>query len=100
MMLSMYVFSNGDTVTEVINAVSEFMQTGSFSKAMSIAVIFSVFGCAIQYIKTHDLMNLLKWFAVYFCVSFLLVGVKTDLNIVDLTDKMAPHRVDNVPYGI
>lgn len=99
-MLSMYVFSNGHTVTEVVNAVSAFMATDGFSKAMSIAVMFSVIGCAIQYIKTHDLMNLLKWFSVYFCVSFLLVGVKTDLNIVDLTDKMTPHVVDNVPYGI
>ena len=99
-MLSMYVFSNGHTVTEVVNAVSALMATSSFSKAMSIAVVFSIIGCAIQYVKTHDLMSILKWFAVYFCVSFLLVGVRTDLNIVDLTDRMTPHVVDNVPYGI
>ena len=73
-MLSMYVFSNGDTVTEVVNAVSAFMQTSSFAKAMSIAVMFSVVGCAIQYIKTHDLMNLLKWFSVYFCSVSNLPG--------------------------
>lgn len=99
-MLSVYVFTAGKTTCEVFNAVSAFMKTGAFSKAMSIGVIFSIIGCAIQYIKTHDLMALLKWFCVYFCVSFLLVGVKTNVAIFDLTDSMNPYFVDNVPYGI
>lgn len=99
-MLSVYVFTAGATTREVFNAVSAFMQTGAFSKAMSIAVMFSIISCAIQYVQTHDLMNLLKWFSVYFFVSFLLVGVKTDVQIIDLTTPMIPYSVDNVPYGI
>lgn len=99
-MLSVYVFTAGKTTCEVFNAVAAFMKTGAFSKAMYIGVMFSIIGCAIQYIKTHDLMTLAKWFGIYFCVSFLLVGVTTNVVIFNLTDPMNPYFVDNVPYGI
>lgn len=99
-MLTVYVFTAGQTTREVFNAVAAFMNTDGFSKAMSIGVMLSIVGCAIQYIRSHDLMQLLKWFGIYFCVSFLLVGVKTTVQIVDLTDQLNPYFVDHVPYGI
>ena len=99
-MLAVYVFTAGNTTSQVFNAVSAFMKTDAFGHAMSIAVMFSIVAGVVSYIKTHDLTALLKWFAVYFCVSFLLVGVKTDVAIFDLTNPMNPYFVDNVPYGI
>lgn len=99
-MLSVYVFTAGNTTREVLNALSSFMNTDDFAKAMSIGVMLSVIGCAIQYIQSHDLMQLLKWFGIYFYVSFLLVGVTTTVQVVDLSDPMNPYFVDHVPYGI
>ena len=65
-MLTVYVFTAGQTTREVFNAVAAFMNTDGFSKAMSIGVMLSIVGCAIQYIRSHDLMQLLKWFGIYF----------------------------------
>lgn len=99
-MLAVYVFTAGSTTREVFNAVSAFMKTDDFSKAISIAVMCSVLGCLVQFLQTHDYRLLFKWFAVYFCVTTLLIGVKTNVQIFDLTDPMNIYTVDNVPYGI
>ena len=99
-MLAVYVFTAGSTTREVFNALSAFMKTDDFSKAISIAVMCSVLGCLVQFLQSHDYRLLFKWFSVYFCVTVLLVGVKTSVQIVDLTDPMNPYFVDNVPYGI
>lgn len=99
-MLQVYVFTAGATTREVFNAVSAFMNTDDFSKAIGIAAMCSVLGCVIQCLMSHDLRIFFKWFLVYFCVTTILIGVKTSVQIVDLTNPMATYFVDNVPYGI
>lgn len=99
-MLQVYVFTAGGTTREVFNAVSAFMKTGSFGSIISISALCAALGCLIQYLQIYDLKILYKWFAVYFCVATLLVGVKCNVQIIDLSDRMNPYFVDNVPYGI
>ena len=100
-MLSMYVFSDGNTAKQSLNAVAMFMNGGGFAALISLSATFSIVATAFQYIMTRDLMSLLKWFAVYFTVTVILVGVPVSVKVVDVTNPMKANTiVDNVPYGI
>ncbi|MDS4101639.1 conjugal transfer protein TraG N-terminal domain-containing protein, partial [Escherichia coli] len=44
-------------------------------------------------------MDLLGWVAVFVLIS-LLVNVRTSVQIIDNSDLVQVHRVDNVPVGL
>ncbi|ELD2487802.1 conjugal transfer mating pair stabilization protein TraG, partial [Salmonella enterica] len=47
----------------------------------------------------HNVMDLLGWVAVFVLIS-LLVNVRTSVQIIDNSDLVQVHRVDNVPVGL
>ena len=98
--MTMYVISNGDLFRQAFNAVVTVLGTSTFSTAVRIAVLFSIIGAVVQYMKSHDLMVLAKWYALYIAVTLLMLAPKVDLSIVDETDLGSAYNVSNVPIGI
>lgn len=101
---NIYVLANGDLFREAFNAIVTVMHTGKntfFSDALKIAILFSILGAAINYIKVHDLAVFAKWFAIYFVIINIFLGIKTTVHINDSSNPMAnDYIVDNVPLGL
>lgn len=96
-----YVISNSDLFRESLNAVSAFCNSGAFKSATYIGAAIGIVMSAVAYLKNHDVMVFLKWFAMYFFVFNILLGVKLDVVIVNTSDSSVPgYFVDNVPIGI
>lgn len=100
-MFELYVFSDGQTAVKILNAVAAFVSGKSFAEAISIAMTFSIVFAVFQYISTHDLTVMAKWFGAYFAVTVIMLGATTSVKVIDVTNPMAAGTiVDNVPYGI
>lgn len=52
-----------------------------------------------MWVQRHNVMDLLGWVAVFVLIS-LLVNVRTSVQIIDNSDLVKVHRVDNVPVGL
>ena len=65
---------------------------GSIEK---IALTLSVLAVAVMWVQRHNVMDLLGWVAVFVLIS-LLVNVRTSVQIIDNSDLVKVHRVDNV----
>ncbi|HIB3093632.1 TPA: conjugal transfer mating-pair stabilization protein TraG, partial [Escherichia coli] len=59
----------------------------------------SVLAVAVMWVQRHNVMDLLGWVAVFVLIS-LLVNVRTSVQIIDNSDLVKVHRVDNVPVGL
>ncbi|EGZ3046524.1 conjugal transfer mating pair stabilization protein TraG, partial [Escherichia coli] len=63
------------------------------------ALTLSVLAVAVMWVQRHNVMDLLGWVAVFVLIS-LLVNVRTSVQIIDNSDLVKVHRVDNVPVGL
>lgn len=64
------------------------------------ATAVSVIVGAATYIRTRNLMDLAKWVAFYVFVLAVMIGDKTNVQVVDLSEPAAIYQVDNVPTGL
>ncbi len=64
-----------------------------------IALTLSVLAVVVMWVQRHNVMDLLGWVAVFVLIS-LLVNVRTSVQIIDNSDLVKVHRVDNVPVGL
>ncbi|ELM6717169.1 conjugal transfer mating pair stabilization protein TraG, partial [Salmonella enterica] len=55
---------------------------------------------AATYIRTRNIMDLVKWAGFYVLVIAVLVGDKRNVQIIDLSEPAAIYQVDNVPTGL
>ncbi len=99
-MLQIYVFSNGDVAREIFNSVAAVMSSNGYKPVLTIAGIFAVLGSGFQYVTTRNLKVFAKFFATYLVMTTILLGIKTNVQIVDASNRMEPLFVDNVPYGL
>lgn len=100
-MLPIYLYSNGATATSILNAIAAFINGGGYPLIISIASIFAIIGAMFQYMKAHDIAVLGRWFAVYFFITAILIGIKVPVQVIDLSNPMsAAGQVDNVPWGL
>ncbi len=101
MLYPVYVIANGDLFREDFNAIVTLLGTQTFTTAIAISMVFATLGAVAQYIKSHDLMVLPKWFGLYFFIVVILIGPKMDIQIIDVTDPgRADLTVDHVPFGV
>ncbi len=100
-MLQIYTLTNGDLYREVFNAIATLTSSSTFYSLMYIAGIFAVIAMAKGWIQQHSYEGLIKSYANYFVLSFILLGVQVPVQIVDLSNPMkADLVVDHVPYGL
>ncbi|HFN3923668.1 TPA: MobF family relaxase [Escherichia coli] len=77
-----------------LNAIAAFMGTRTWDSIEKIALTLSVLAVAVMWVQRHNVMDLLGWVAVFVLIS-LLVNVRTSVQIIDNSDLVKVHRVDN-----
>lgn len=98
-MNEIYVIAGGEWLRNNLNAIAAFMSSRTWDSIEKIALTLSVLVVAIVWVQRHNVMDLLGWVAVFVLIS-LLVTVRTSVQIIDNSDLVKVHRVDNVPVGL
>ncbi|EFC9361729.1 conjugal transfer mating pair stabilization protein TraG [Escherichia coli] len=98
-MNEVYVIAGGEWLRNNLNAIAAFMSTRTWDSIEKIALTLSVVAVAFMWVQRHNVMDLLGWVAVFVLIS-LLVNVRTSVQIIDNSDLVQVHRVDNVPVGL
>ncbi|MBI0820555.1 conjugal transfer mating pair stabilization protein TraG [Escherichia coli] len=98
-MNEVYVIAGGEWLRNNLNAIAAFMGTWTWDSIEKIALTLSVLAVAVMWVQRHNVMDLLGWVAVFVLIS-LLVNVRTSVQIIDNSDLVKVHRVDNVPVGL
>ncbi|EOK3659035.1 conjugal transfer mating-pair stabilization protein TraG [Escherichia coli] len=98
-MNEIYVIAGGEWLRNNLNAIAAFMSTRTWDSIEKIALTLSVLAVAVMWVQRHNVMDLLGWVAVFVLIS-LLVNVRTSVQIIDNSDLVKVHRVDNVPVGL
>ncbi|EDS6619599.1 conjugal transfer mating pair stabilization protein TraG [Salmonella enterica subsp. enterica serovar Pomona] len=98
-MNEVYVIAGGEWLRNNLNAIAAFMSTRTWDSIEKIALTLSVLAVAVIWVQRHNVMDLLGWVAVFVLIS-LLVNVRTSVQIIDNSDLVKVHRVDNVPVGL
>ncbi|EPH4696271.1 conjugal transfer mating-pair stabilization protein TraG, partial [Escherichia coli] len=98
-MNEVYVIAGGEWLRNNLNAIAAFMGTRTWDSIVKIALTLSVLTVAVMWVQRHNVMDLLGWVAVFVLIS-LLVNVRTSVQIIDNSDLVKVHRVDNVPVGL
>ncbi len=97
-MNEVYVIAGGEWLRNNLNAIAAFMGTRTWDSIEKIALTLSVVAVAFMWVQRHNVMDLLGWAAVFVLIS-LLVNIRTSVQIIDNSDLVKVHRVDNVPVG-
>lgn len=95
-----YTITGGAWFRDSFNAVAAFTSSNNWEVLVSMATTLSVCIAVIAYIRTHDLMTMVKWAMVFVMVGGVLLGIKRPVQIIDLSDSTAVYRVNNVPVGL
>lgn len=98
-MNEVYVIAGGEWLRNNLNAIAAFMGTRTWDSIEKIALTLSVLAVAVMWVQRHNVMDFLGWVAVFVLIS-LLVNVRTSVQIIDNSDLVQVHRVDNVPVGL
>ncbi|ANO75971.1 TPA: conjugal transfer mating pair stabilization protein TraG [Escherichia coli] len=98
-MNEVYVIAGGEWLRNNLNAIAAFISTRTWDSIEKIALTLSVVAVAFMWVQRHNVMDLLGWVAVFVLIS-LLINVRTSVQIIDNSDLVQVHRVDNVPVGL
>ncbi len=98
-MNEVYVIAGGEWLRNNLNAIAAFMGTRTWDSIEKIALTLSVLAVVVMWVQRHNVMDLLGWVVVFVLIS-LLVNVRTSVQIIDNSDLVKVHRVDNVPVGL
>nr|WP_181375112.1 conjugal transfer mating-pair stabilization protein TraG [Pectobacterium carotovorum]ALG88595.1 conjugal transfer mating pair stabilization protein TraG [Pectobacterium carotovorum] len=97
---TIYTIAGGAWFQNTLNGVAAFMGSSAGESLLAMGTVLSVSVGALSYIKTRNLLELVKWAGFYVLVIAVLLGIKRDVQVVDLSNPAAIYQVDNVPAGI
>lgn len=98
--IEVYTIAGGGWFQDVFNGVAMFFNSSASDYLLAMGTLFSILVATLTYIKNKDPMELMKWAFYYALVVSILVGIKEDVQIIDLSEPSAIYQVDNVPAGI
>ena len=98
--LAIHVISNGDLIKTIFDGIVAVMGSSTFATAIRIAAAFSVISAAFAYTKSRDFVGIVRWFALYFAITVIMLGPKVGVEIIDSSNPGAVNKVDNVPIGL
>ena len=98
-MLEVYAIAGGDWLRGNLNAIAAFMGTGSWSTIEKMCIAISVLIVAGNWVKKHNVMDLIGWVFSLTLVSMLVV-IRTPVQIIDYSNVAQVYEVDNVPIGL
>ncbi|MFO6428014.1 conjugal transfer protein TraG N-terminal domain-containing protein [Escherichia coli] len=98
-MNEVYVIAGGEWLRNNLNAIAAFMGTRTWDSIEKIRahIVCSRGGRNVGTAAQRD--GFAGWVAVFVLIS-LLVNVRTSVQIIDNSDLVKVHRVDNVPVGL
>ncbi|EKA7659300.1 conjugal transfer mating pair stabilization protein TraG [Salmonella enterica] len=97
---TIYTVAGGAWFQDTLNGVAAFFNSRAGDALIATATAVSVAVGAVTYIRTRNLMDLMKWVAFYVIVISVMIGDKTNVQVVDLSEPAAIYQVDNVPTGL
>ena len=95
-----YTVAGGAWFKDSLNAVAAFFNSKAGDNLLAMATAVSVCVGVVSYMKNHNMLELLKWCGFYVLVIGVLLGVRRDIQVIDLSAPSAIYQVDNVPAGI
>lgn len=98
-MLEVYAIAGGDWLRGNLNAIAAFMGTGTWSTIEKMCIAISVLIVAGNWVKKHNVMDLIGWVFALTLVSMLVV-IRTPVQIIDYSNVAQVYEVDNVPIGL
>ncbi|MBF4180371.1 conjugal transfer mating-pair stabilization protein TraG [Lelliottia nimipressuralis] len=98
--IEVYTIAGGAWFKDVFNGVAMFFNSSASDYLLAMGTLFSILVATLAYIKSKDLMELMKWAVFYVIVVTVLVGIKKDVQVIDLSEPSAIYQIDNVPAGI
>ena len=98
-MLEIYAIAGGDWLRGNLNAIAAFMGTGTWSTIEKMCIAISVLIVAGNWVKKHNVMELIGWVFSLTLVSMLIV-IRTPVQIIDYSNVAQVYEVDNVPIGL
>lgn len=97
---TIYTVAGGAWFQDTLNGVAAFFNSRAGDSLIAMATAVSVIVGAATYIRTRNIMDLVKWAGFYVLVIAVLVGDKRNVQVVDLSEPAAIYQVDNVPTGL
>ncbi|MGK4357846.1 conjugal transfer mating-pair stabilization protein TraG [Enterobacter cloacae] len=97
---TIYTVAGGVWFQDTLNGVAAFFNSRAGDSLIAMATAVSVIVGAATYIRTRNIMDLVKWAGFYVLVIAVLVGDKRNVQIIDLSEPAAIYQVDNVPTGL
>lgn len=97
---TIYTVAGGAWFQDTLNGVAAFFNSRAGDSLIAMATAVSVIVGAVTYIRTRNIMDLVKWAGFYVLVIAVLVGDKRNVQIIDLSEPAAIYQVDNVPTGL
>jgi conjugal transfer mating pair stabilization protein TraG len=98
--LNIYTPSDGEVLIDVLNSMALFFGGPTFASAIQIMIALSVFAAVCMFIKTQALPSLMAWVVNSFCVLYIVLGITTQVNVIDMADESKALTVSNVPIGL
>lgn len=98
-MLEIYAIAGGDWLRGNLNAIAAFMGTSTWSTIEKMCIAISVLIVAGNWVKKHNVMDLIGWVFSLTLVSMLVV-ILTPVQIIDYSNVAQVYEVDNVPIGL
>ncbi|EKH3107911.1 conjugal transfer mating pair stabilization protein TraG [Salmonella enterica] len=97
---TIYTIAGGAWFQDSLNGVASFLDSRAGDALISMATAVSVIVGAATYIRTRNIMELVKWAGFYVLVIAVLIGDKRSVQIIDLSEPARIYQVDNVPAGL
>lgn len=98
--IEVYTIAGGGWFQDVFNGVAMFFNSSASDYLLAMGTAISIIVAALSYAQSKNLMDLVKWAAFYVLVVSLLIGIKKDVQVIDLSEPSAIYQIDNVPAGI
>ncbi|HEI6739722.1 TPA: conjugal transfer mating pair stabilization protein TraG [Yersinia enterocolitica] len=97
---TIYTIAGGAWFQDTLNGVAAFFDSRAGDALLAMATAVSVVVGVLTYIRTRNILELVKWAGFYVLVASVLIGVKHKVQIIDLSEPAAIYQVDNVPAGL
>ncbi|EFI1637825.1 conjugal transfer mating pair stabilization protein TraG [Escherichia coli] len=97
---TIYTIAGGAWFQDTLNGVASFLDSRAGDALIAMATAVSVIVGAATYIRTRNIMDLIKWAGFYVLVIAVLIGDKRSVQIIDLSEPAKIYQVDKVPAGL
>lgn len=94
--LTIHVLAAGDLFSDVLNAISTFMNQRDFFGLLKIIALIGIVMVSAGFLKSRDPAVFAKWFMGYVLCTNILLLPKTNVLIEDISTQTY-HKIDNVP---